>query len=249
MSEETLDPRHEQLVAALYGELSEEEEAEFHRQLLADADLRAEWEELRGARTLLGEWTLEEETAPDFVFLDGETAPHRRGRRLTGWLRGALAGPAWGLAALAAMAVLVFAGFRVDRVDGGLVFRFGPAPTPTALMMAGSESLDTPAGATPAAPPTAFPADAESPVMLRTVSAMLSDYQDRRNAELAYILRGMVDELRKERAKELEDLKARVDVVGLLMAEQNRTNARIQTLIDRDRATPDAAPLNPDEDN
>jgi hypothetical protein len=261
MSQDTLDPRHEQLIAALYGELTAEEEAAFHQRLLTDADLRAEWEELRETRSVLGDWTVDEDTAPSFVFLDPEeTPPPARtgfGERLLALFRG----PAWGLAAAAAMAVLVFAGFRVDHLNGGLVFRFGPAPASLVMsdgrQVAGATSLDVAPGQTSVpgqaagALPDAYPAGAgaESPVVLRAVSAMLNDYQEQRNAELAYILRGMVDELRAERAREMDDLKARVDVVGMLMAEQNRSNARIRTLIDRGEGTRNPAPLNPDEDN
>lgn len=260
MNEDTLDPRHEQLIAALYGELSPEEEEAFQQRLLTDAELRAEWDELRETRSVLGEWTLDEAPSPSFVFLDGEDAPAparsgMRNRGLRSRFAAVFRGPAWGLAAAAAMAVLVFAGFRVDRVDSGLVFRFGPGPAaviPGAGSQAadGGTSLDVAPGET-AALPNAYTAGAgpESPVVLRAVSAMLSDYQDQRNTELAYILRGMMDELRAERAREMEDLKSRVDVVGLLMAEQNRSNAQIRTLIDRGQGTRNPAPLNPDEEN
>lgn len=252
MNEDTLDPRHEQLIAALYGELSPEEEAAFQEQLQADPELRAQWNELRETRSVLGEWTVEA-PAPSFVFLDDEEAPPARSgvwKRIKAGFRG----PAWGLAAAGVMAVLIFAGFRVDRVDNGLVFRFGPGPalvTNGGSPVAGGTSLDVAPGETASALPNAYTAGAgpESPVILRQVSAMLSDYQDKRNAELAYILRGMVDELRAERAREMDDLKARVDVVGLLMAEQNRSNAQIRTLIDRGQGTRNPAPLNPDEEN
>jgi hypothetical protein len=248
MSQET-DPRHEQLIAALYGELSGEEEKAFHRRLLTDAELRADWEELRGTRTLLGEWTLDEAPSPSFVFLNREGASAGPGPG--GWLRVRLRGPALGLAAAAALAVLVLAGFRMDRVNGGVVFRFGPPPTPVPLVVDGGKSLNVVPGESAAARPAGFPAEAglESPAVLRAVSAMLSDYQEQRNAELAYILRGMVDEMRQERAREMDELKARVDVVGLLMAEQNRSNAQIRNIIDRDHGTQNPAPLNQDEDN
>jgi hypothetical protein len=258
MSQDTLDPRHEQLIAALYGELSPEDEAAFQRQLESDAELRAEWEELRGTRSLLGQWTVDEAPSPSFVFLDHDEAPRPARSGFGAWMLARLRGPAWGLATAAAMAVLVFAGFRVDRVDGGLVFRFGPGPARMVTGAAGvnadgqvadtGTSLDVMPGETAAARPDALPAGADAP-MLRTVSAMLSDYQDQRNAELAYILRGMMDQMRAERAKELDDLKARVDVLGMLLAEQNRSNAQIRTLIDRGQGTRNPAPLNPDEDN
>lgn len=257
MSQDTLDPRREQMIAALYGELSPEDEAAFHAQLEGDASLRAQWDELRETRSLLGEWTVDEDPSPSFVFLDRDETPRPARSGFGARILARLRGPAWGLAAAAAMAVLVFAGFRVDRVDGGLAFRFGPGParivTEGGLAAPGHVAdtgtpLDVMPGESAASRPTALPAGADAP-MLRTVSAMLSDYQDQRNAELAYILRGMMDQMRSERAKELDDLKARVDVLTMLLAQQNRSNAQIRTLIDRGQDTRNPAPLNPDEDN
>jgi hypothetical protein len=282
MSEEKLDPRYERLVAALYGELSGEEEEELRRRLAAEPDLRAEWEELQGARAFLKEWAVDD-AGPLTVFVDPErpdaSAPARRGLRSR--FRTWFPAPAWGFAAAAlALVVLLFAGLRIDRVDGGLALRFGSeAPPPHQLMAGpGGRSLDVGAsGSTPAAIPASadvalsvdapVPASTATPVarpamatgdwdtyasgVLAAVSVMLNDYQTQRNAELAMILRAFQEELRRERQREYNDLKARVQGVGLgLLAEQSRTNARIETLIDRGPWTLDGStPLNQEEDH
>lgn len=132
---ESVDPRFEKLVALLYGELSEDEEREIRRELMTDAALRAEWEGLQSSRTLLQGWQMEER-APRLVFVQKTAgAAGQAGlRRESGWrerFRTWLAAPAWGLAATAVLvAALALGGFRIDRVSGGLAFRFGGSETP-----------------------------------------------------------------------------------------------------------------------
>ncbi|MCA9728574.1 MAG: hypothetical protein KC729_12875 [Candidatus Eisenbacteria bacterium] len=136
-----LDPRIDMMMASLYGELSDEEEARFQRMLEEDPTLRAEWEDLQATRKLLGAWEIEERV-PSFVIMDAgpetrtgrpvrpaDSGPGSRWRAL--WQRyGTAAG--WALAAAAALlAVLALAEFRIDLLDRGIAFRFGP---PTAEM-------------------------------------------------------------------------------------------------------------------
>ena len=56
MKEESLDPKLQTLIAALYGELDAEALERFQASLEEDPLLRAEWEELREARALLAPW-------------------------------------------------------------------------------------------------------------------------------------------------------------------------------------------------
>jgi hypothetical protein len=115
MSDESLDPRIDTMMAALYGELSESEERAFRRLLETDPALRAEWDELQGSRSLLAGWKVEE-TVPSFVLVGDPVAPAaaRRAAAGPGWwsrftesLRGFGATPAWGLAT-AGVAVAAF---------------------------------------------------------------------------------------------------------------------------------------------
>jgi hypothetical protein len=131
MKNESLDPRIEKLIAMLYGELPEPEAQILRRDLEQDPALRAEWEELNGARSFLGAWEMPEES-PGFVFVTDPTkvteanaAPRRRAGFLDR-IRSLVPAWSWGLAATAtAVLVLAVNGFRIDKVDGGIAFRFG----------------------------------------------------------------------------------------------------------------------------
>jgi len=134
MTAESLDPRRESLVAALYGELSAEEERALRALLAEDAELRAEWEALSESRAFLVRAAAEEQ-APAFVFLDPEplsrhSLPSSPVARAAGGLLAALRAPAFGFGlAAAALFVLMIAGLRVDRQPGGLIVHFGDLRT------------------------------------------------------------------------------------------------------------------------
>ena len=134
-----LDPRIDMMMSSLYGELSDEDEARFRAMLEKDSALRAEWEDLRATRRLLSSWDLEDR-APSFVLLPAEEAARQQATSMPepppprnfwsalgeGWRRHtAMTG--WAVAAAAVLlAVLAFAEFRVQLLDGGIAFRFGP---------------------------------------------------------------------------------------------------------------------------
>jgi anti-sigma factor RsiW len=131
MRDETVDPRIDKMVAALYGELSESEERAFHRLLDKDEALRAEWEELQEGRKLLAGWKVEERV-PSFVLVEGEEAERAPARAGGSWLqrfrdsvRSLGAGPAWGLAtAAAALFAFVLADMRFQsRLEQELAAR------------------------------------------------------------------------------------------------------------------------------
>lgn len=135
MKDNPIDPRLERLIASLYGELPKAEEQEIQRLLAEDPALRAEWEELRETRAILKGWEVEE-AAPSFLVVGGEssgtagTVGARKAARPHGrlWMRLArlAPAPAWGLAAAALLlAGLALADFQVQRVAGGIAFRFG----------------------------------------------------------------------------------------------------------------------------
>jgi hypothetical protein len=263
MSEQPLDPKRQMLIAALYGELSEEKEQEFQELLARDAGLRADWDELRETRVLLAEWA-PEETAPAFEITEQEAAflgpsSRRRGASpglwagLRGWFRGSWTPPAWGFAgATAVLVILILTGFRVDWVENGLVFRFGPdsqivsGSSPGAGSMTATAPGNVDPGrigppsdgvrATPVAARgdlvTRHEMDYYSAGIMRMMSDMLVDYRNERNGELAYILGSLYEQLRSEQSEQYDDLKARVEGVGLgLMVEQSRANARLEYLM------------------
>ncbi len=255
MSEETR--AQELMIAAIYGELSSDEEREFEALIEGDAAIRSEFEELRDTRTVLEKWDVSAPTR-GFVFVDpAETTATRKPgglrARLTGWFSTPI--PIWGFAATSvALAVLILAGFRVDRVENGVAFRFGPE-TP---------QVDSPGRMADGSPLQQMPADGVlQPVshlgaltrddldqyssgVVRIMSGMLDDYQEERNAEMVYILQRLYEEMRFERRREYEELRAQMGGLGLgLMAEQSMTNAVLQRLIEE--RNPEAVPLNPYE--
>ena len=65
MTNEPLNPRQDKLIAALYGELSPEEEKEFFTLLENDTELKREWTELNETRQFISN-ARSEETGFDF---------------------------------------------------------------------------------------------------------------------------------------------------------------------------------------
>jgi hypothetical protein len=139
MKDEAPDPRFEKLVALLYGELSGEEAREIQQQMERDAALRAEYEELSAARSLLGEWEVPEK-APHFVFLADEQEEKRVRPGSEGivsrWrksLQGLVTATPWAVATAALLvAFLGWTDFRIDRTNGAIAFRFGRPPAESA---------------------------------------------------------------------------------------------------------------------
>lgn len=251
MNERPLDEQTERLVASLYGELGPGEEDALRARLDADPALRAEYRELAETRAVMAAWDVEEPASP---FTLPAAAPAGFGERI----RRAFRVPAltWGFAgATVALVVLLVAGFRVDRVDQGLALRFGPEPVPQAAPAtasrpaAPSTEVVLPPGpqAMPVAeqgvPVTRADLDRYAGGLMQAMSGLLDNYQERRNAELAYILKGFYDSMTAEQQKKYEELRAQVHGVGLgLLAEQSATNAALKDLMQR--GAPPATPLN-----
>ena len=141
-----VDPRIDKMMAYLYGELPEAEERAFRRLLEKDDALRAEFEELSDVRQMLGGWEVEERV-PSFVLV-GDADSAQRDRKSGGGLakilepfRGFAVTPAWGLAAAAAILLVLAVGqFRVERVDGGVALRFGEPTDPAVTEVADAPS-------------------------------------------------------------------------------------------------------------
>jgi hypothetical protein len=140
----------------------------------------------------------------------------------------------------------------VDRVENGVAFRFGPETRQVASpgqMASGSPLVQSPADnvlrpVSDLGGLTRDDLEMYSGGMVRIMSGMLDDYQEQRNAEMAYILQRFYEEMRFERKREYEELRVQMGGMGLgLMAEQSMTNAALQQLIeDRNQ---EAVPLNP----
>lgn len=243
MSEQPMDPRLEKLVAALYGELSEAEAREVEGLLATDARLRAEWDEMRAARVMLAKLDAEE-PAPSFVFLTPAEAARPRGDGILGrvraWFERMGPAPAWATAAAAvAVAVLALNGFHVERVDGGLAFRFGAdAEIRPAAETAGPAAAD-PLGEIAGMPETGPAGDGTTTVpyltandmtdyetrFYRGVTALLNDYGEYRREEQAAFMQVMYQDLLKRQDDMYRDLRDRVEAVGLgLLMERSQSD-------------------------
>ena len=246
MSPGPLDPRIDMLVAALYGELSEEEWSRFERLLAEDRELRQEWEELQGTRRALASWEIEE-AAPAFVLLE----PKERVERSTSpgtWvarIRTLLTSPAqlgWAVAA-AAVLLLVFSwlDFHVERDGGSVAFRFG---TPEARFVDGApaasgvsdawvtDSLGT------RIPLTGdfSPVSNESPYMTRDefyaysegVARALgdllraADYNRAKNEEFSGYVRTLYSGLEDRQAESYYDLRTRIETIRYGLDQQSQ---------------------------
>ncbi len=220
MTSDALDPRRQKMVAALYGELSPREEREFMAILDTDDELRAEWEELQGARSFLQQVEAGD-SAPAFDLLMPADAPQSfdvataiSTSRPTFWERlgNMLRTPATGFAvATAALLVLIVAGLRVDRTPGGLMVRFAPA---SRTEVGGGPGLNAPqpgdraVGLSPATvqPASAGMPDPNSPVtyadmalftqhIMEFVEARVVKGEERMYAETSFAINGLYDTL------------------------------------------------------
>lgn len=248
-----MDPRIDRMIAYLYGELPESEARAFRRLLETDDALRAEYEELAGVREALGGWEVEE-TVPSFVLVEG-TEPRRERRaastpagwwaRLTESLRALAVTPAWGLAAAAAMLLIAGAfGFRVERVDGGLAFRFGgdrPAVTQPAGRPASPGGAELASNGPDAAPDAAANRSPIVPVgadgyltrndlksydadLMLTLAELLNEYSRKRDHEVAEGFQSLYQQVTTERLYNDEQLAGRIDVIGReLLLETDRS--------------------------
>lgn len=221
MSDESLDPRIDTMMAALYGELSESEERAFLRLLETDPALRAEWDELRGSRNLLAAWSVEE-TVPSFVLVGDPIAPTARkaARRTSpGWwgrfldsMRGFGAGPAWGLATAAAVAAVFLIGnartaSRLSEMQAevaALKAQSASAPAPV------GNPLDTTAGALASGAglelTTRPPKSGGSEIVQASGSYVTHDDLDRSNDQLMGSIASVLNEYGQRRDQETLDL-------------------------------------------
>jgi len=247
MSDTTLDPQREKLIAALYGELNEQEEQELKAHLAQDASLRADWDELHEARAFLKAEA--EGPAPSFVFLTPPAGAKRVEEEPAGFwqrLRAGLQSPAGVFAAATAAAVImVAAGFRVDRTPNGLTMGFGPsvnATPPTSLVSAERPGSMIPLetveeSGQPAAPFSLTSAQAAQQAqyltrtefinytneMMLMLTARQNSRDQRRNGEMALMLQSFYDELMQRQRLEYADLRSQIDRVGFGIAGGNST--------------------------
>ncbi len=264
MKNEAIDPRIERLVALLYGELPETEAQALRKEIEGDPALRAEWEELTGARSFLGAWEVPEES-PGFVFVNEPANAPRRRAGFRERLRGLV--PAWsyGLAA-AAVAVLILAigGFRVEKLDNGLAFRLGSekAKTPAIadnlrsdggsgvpltsppIQAVSTEPVSSNPAATPQGTDSATPYltkqefQAYAAGMTQTMVALLNEYGHERDQDVGSALQAVLKSISEKQTEDYRDLRGRFDAFASgLTEEQMTTKAQLGYLLEQTRST------------
>lgn len=275
MKQDPLDPIHDAMIAALYGELSAEEMSKLRAVLERDAELRRQWLELGEARSFLSEAS-DEEPAPSFVFTE-PAAPEsgRRGRAgaeltaagagLARRIRALWRSPLPGFAlATAALIVLLLAGLRVDRTGGGLLVHFGNGLEPGPQLVATetglrAEQIMPAQSAEPlepgrqSGPPAheAFAGDQGRAVPVADLGGYLTraefvayaeqmngmfqglvmSEENRRRAELAYVVRGLYTDIERNQEQRYSALDTRIQQVWLGLAGLGAREAgRLETV-------------------
>ena len=218
---EAVDPKIDRMIAALYGELNDTEQAAFAAQLASDPALRAEWEEISGTRNLLTGWELEDRV-PSFIVVPTVTT---RPRVSMGWVEGLrerfgnwFSVGGWVVAgAAAAVLFLVAKDIRIEKTANGIAFNFGkPAPAnhvvPTdAVNDFGGTPRLVNDGADAGQYVTRNELDQQSAAILRMMSAYMDDYRGRRDQEIGAALRSLYGNLNARQASQYEDLLGKID--------------------------------------
>lgn len=221
---EAVDPKIDRLIAALYGELNEAEQASFEAQLATDPLLRAEWEEIVGTRNLLTGWELEDRV-PSFVVVPAVVT---RPRVSMGWVAGLrdrfgnwFSVGGWVVAGAAAAILLMMAkDLRIEKTANGIAFNFGK-PAPANHVVPADPVTDF--GGTPRLVSDGTNADQyvtrneldqQSAAMLRMMAAYMNDYRGRRDQEIGAAMRSLYGNLNARQASQYEDLLGKIDAAN-----------------------------------
>lgn len=269
---ENIDPRIDKMIAFLYGELPDAEARAFERLLEKDDDLRREYEELAGTRQQLAGWEVEERV-PSFVMVDRPSRVADRAPRETAWsrfvesLRGFGTSPAWGLAAAALLLVVLAAtGFRVQKIDGGIAFRFGePEPAVTVPVQGARDLLASPGqlASNPAVDPNTgyvmpvsdgyitpelFQRKSEEQMM--TIVSLLNEFGRQQEKERYNMVQSVYQQMSDEQNRDFRQLSGRIDALGLgVMTNQaNRANPAGVPIEDLPVGNQDRRPTNESEE-
>jgi len=259
MRDETVDPRIDKMIAALYGELSESEDRAFRRLLEKDEALRAEWEELKEGQDFLAGWKVEERV-PSFVLMGEASAPPSPASG--GWLvrlREAIgsvgAGPAWGLAtATAAFFAFVLADARFQRkLEHELALRDAqtatspPRPSPGRDLIAelgGGRSIEGGQGAAGIVQTgsdaflTSDDLQSYNTELMRTLVELLNEYDARRTDEVSGLIKALYERLNSQQVFDYRQINNRIDAVGAeLLLEKDRHDRALDELLGPARDT------------
>jgi len=254
MKDESLDPRIDRMMAALYGELSESEERAFHRLLERDEALRAEWEELRGTRTAIARWEVEDRV-PRFVLLEdaglrrAQTGPRAGavGRWLEPFRALRMNWASWLVTAAVAGVAFLAAEARFEQQ---LEARLAPArgemaqrppteigtrpevPIEDLLARPGAGSEASPVVPVTGSWVTRDELDANRDDMLQSLAVLLNQYDQQEDQETLDLLQAMYERLNRQQLYDFRQLAGRVDDLGReLIVNRSVAEQKIEELL------------------
>ena len=209
MSDRPLDHWRDRMVAALCGELDETERQELERALVADDELRCDWQELAEARAAL-DTIRNEDDAPQPRFELPPLAPgDGRGHGVWRWFGAAAAGF---LGAALLFGGLLLGGLRVDRTPDGLFVALGHE---TVL----NQRLQAEAQRTLAQEQQQYLTRDEFMSLARTLvgatAARLDELERRQSANQTGTARLLYQALASRQQRQYNDLRARLQVASL----------------------------------
>lgn len=196
---------HERMVAALYGEMEEDERRELEAAIAEDDTLAREWEELGHARALLASHLVASSEDEDPYLLPAEILPKKSSRRASvvpfrRWVTASGIGFA---AAAALFVVLLIGGLRIDRTPDGLLVAFGHGST--------AASANQPR----AADVLTREEFADFARVMIGATAERFDELERRQANVqAEVAQALFDALSQSQLRQYDDLRARIELAS-----------------------------------
>jgi hypothetical protein len=212
MTDRPIDSWRDTMVAALYGELSDDEMREFEALLEQHDELRHDWQELLQVRAGLQRLAREDEE-PSFAFrLPPAQATAEQASKVVPLWRWAVASAAGFAAAASIFLVLLTAGLRVDRTAGGVLVRFGgTAGEATAVSQAVDDSAAWVGQETITRAEFAALADA----LIGATAARLDELERRQVYSQAEVARALYDALAVQQQRQYDNLTSQIQLALL----------------------------------
>jgi hypothetical protein len=211
MNDRPIDPRREPMVAAMYGELSDDEMREFETMLEQHEELRQDWQELLEARAGLQRLAQEEEDQSFSFRMPPDQAQAERPNVVPLW-RWAIASAAGFAAAASIFLVLILAGLRVDRTPDGVLVRFGGT---AGEALEASQAVDGYAvrGGQQTITRAEFAALADA--LIGATAARLDELERRQVSSQAEVARALYDALAVQQQRQYDDLTSQIQLALL----------------------------------
>jgi len=204
------------MVAALYGEMEQDERRELETAIAEDEILASEWEELRHARALLASHLVASSEDEDPYLLPAEFLPERTSPRapVVSFRRWVTASGIGFAAAAALFVVLLIGGLRIDRTPDGLLLAFGHGSTAVGANQPRAADVLT------------REEFADFARVMIGATAERFDELERRQANVqAEVAQALFDALSQSQLRQYDDLRARIELASFAGATANQLGA------------------------